>query len=225
MTVRSSQPAGTPRGGGARFRRRVIVAWLALVAGATALALAARGAGPLPGDLLASNLLQGLPVRGTLAGVLLPKADVAVWLMLVAALAVTLLLRDWSSAAFIFLASLTSLLLGIVLKRIVARPRPSAELVHVHDAVQGYSFPSTTAFLSVVLLGAIVYLLWQARSPRPVLVVALGAVASAFVLAIGLSRVYAGEHWASDVLGAWLFGAAWLLAFTSVMWSHVWDRE
>jgi len=224
LTVRSSQPAGTPRGGGARFRRRVIFAWLALVAGATALALAARGAGPLPGDLLASNLLQGLPVRGALAGVLLPKADIAVWLMLVAALAVTLLLRDWSSAAFIFLASLTSLLLGIVLKRIVARPRPSAELVHVHDAVQGYSFPSTTAFLSVVLLGAIVYLLWQARSPRPVLV-ALGAVALAFVLTIGLSRVYAGEHWASDVLGAWLFGAAWLLAFTSVMSSHVWDRE
>jgi membrane-associated phospholipid phosphatase len=48
------------------------------------------------------------------------------------------------------------------------------------------------------------------------LAVSLGA-AAALVVVVGISRVYAGEHWASDVLGAWLFGAALLLALTG-MW-------
>jgi undecaprenyl-diphosphatase len=177
----------------------------------------------LPGDLLAARLLQGLPVPGGVAGALLSKADLAVWLVLVAALALTLLARSWSSAAFIFLASLGSVLLGIALKRIVARPRPSAELVHVDAAPQGYSFPSTTACLSVVLLGVIVYLTWRAHPPRSIRVVVLGA-ASALVLLIGLSRVYAGEHWATDVLGGWLFGAAWLLALTNLGWDPLRGR-
>ena len=196
-----------------RVGRSIIVACVVLAAAGTALAFAARGAGPLPGDLLVARLLQGLGGLGGLVGALLFRADIVVWPVLTTALAVTLLLRRWSSAALVFLASLTGLLTGIALKRIVARPRPSAELVHVLDAEQGYGFPSTTACLSVVLLGVVVYLVWWAPLPRPIQVVALGA-ASVSILVIGVSLVYAGEHWPSDVLGGWLFGTAWLIALT-----------
>ena len=202
-------------GKGARTRRSVVViaVWVALVTSGSLLAFAARGAGPLPGDLLLARFLQGPPLPGGVAGALLSNADRAVWLLLLAALAVTLLGRRWSSALFVFLASLTGVLVGVALKLTVARPRPSAELVRVYDPSQSYSFPSITACFSVVLLGAIVYLIWQARPPRPVLIVALGA-SSMLILAMGHSRVYVGEHWASDVLGGWLFGAAWLLLLT-----------
>jgi undecaprenyl-diphosphatase len=46
------------------------------------------------------------------------------------------------------------------------------------------------------------------------LYVALGA-SSVLILALGFSRVYVGEHWATDVLGGWLFGAAWLLVLVA----------
>lgn len=206
-----------------RIGREVIVVWVALVAGGSGLAFAAREAGPLPGDLFLARYLQEEPLPDGVTGALLSNADSAVWLILVAALAVALLVKRWTSALFIFLASLTSVFIGVALKLIVARPRPSAELVQVYDTSQSYSFPSITACFSLVLLGGIVYLLWRARPPRPILVVALGA-SLVLVLVIGLSRVYVGEHWASDVLGGWLFGAAWLLVLTRMRWGPVRGR-
>lgn len=193
-------------------RRSVIAVWGVFVAVGSLLAFVAFGAGPLPGDLLLARFLQGLLLGDGVVGSLLSNADSAVWFLLVAALAVTLLGRRWPAALFLFLASLTGVLMSVALKLIVARPRPSAELVRVYDPSQTYSFPSITAFFSVVLLGVIIYLI--RHPPRPVLIVALGASLLS-ILAIGLSRVYVGEHWATDVVGGWLFGAAWLLVLVA----------
>ena len=192
-----------------RAGRSVIAVWTALVAAGSLLAFVARRAGPLPGDLILTRFVQGLPSPG-IVGSLLSNADSAVWFLLIAVLAVMLLRRRWSAALFVFSASLTSVLMGVALKLIVARPRPSVELVRVYEPTQSYSFPSITAFFSMVLLGVIVYLVWRARPPRPVLAVVLG-VSSLGMVTIGLSRVYVGEHWTTDVLGGWLFGAAWLI--------------
>ncbi len=193
-----------------RTERLGIAVWVALVSIGALLAFVARVAGPLPGDLPLARFLQDLPLPGGGSGALLSNADRMVWLLLVVALAGTLLRRRWSDALFIFLASFTAVLVGLALKLVVARPRPSAELVRVYDPSQSYSFPSITAFFSVVLLGAIVYLIWRTQLPHSVLSVAVGT-SSVLILVLGLSRVYVGEHWATDVLGGWLFGAAWLL--------------
>lgn len=197
-----------------RTKRSGIAVWIALVAVGALLAFVARGADPLPGDLLLARLIQGLPLPGGVVGTLLSNADSAVWLLLVLALTTTLLRRRWSGTLFVFLASFTAVFMGVAIKLVVARLRPSAELVRVYDPSQTYSFPSITAFFSVVLLGVIVYLIWRTQPPRPVLYVALGA-SSVLILALGFSRVYVGEHWATDVLGGWLFGAAWLLVLVA----------
>jgi membrane-associated phospholipid phosphatase len=136
----------------------------------------------------------------------------------VAFLAVTLLRRQWLAALFVFVAGVTGLLVGDALKLLVARARPSAELVWVYDLSEGYSFPSTTALLSVVLLGMICYLAGRERPWRPFVVVVL-CVWPLLVLASGISRIYVGEHWATDVLGGWLFGGAWLLILIAI---HRW---
>lgn len=192
-----------------RVRAGWIVTWVVLVLTGSLLAFAARGAGSLPGDLVLTRGLQELPPNDA-AGLLLLYIDNAVWLLSVAALMVTLLWRRWLAAVFIFLAGLTGTLVGSILKLLTVRPRPSIEVVQVYESSESYSFPSSTALLSVVLLGMICYLIWSSRLPRPVLIVALG-IALLSVLTIGLSRVYVGEHWATDVLGGWLFGGAWLL--------------
>lgn len=203
-------------------RVRVAV-WVALIACGAALAFVARGRGPLPGDLLFSRFVQELPMPGGLVGALFSNVDSAVWLILATALTVMLVLRSWSSALFIFVASFSSVLLGVALKLIVARPRPTAELVQVYDTSQSYSFPSITAFFSLVLLGVIAFLIWRRDPPRPVLPLVLG-VSLVLVLVMGLSRVYVGEHWPSDVLGGWIFGAVWLLTLMKMRWNTVRGR-
>jgi membrane-associated phospholipid phosphatase len=195
--------------------RTFVAAWVALCVGGSVLAFAARGAGSLPGDLALTRSLQRLP-PDSVVGTLLSYAGEVVWFLPLAALSVALLMRRWLAASFILLASLTSVFIGEALKLLVASPRPSAELVRVVDPQQSYGFPSNTAFLSVVLLGMIVYLIWQPR--RSLAVAALG-ILPLVVLLIGLSRMYIGEHWATDVVGGWLFGGAWLLV---LMAAHRW---
>lgn len=73
----------------ASVRRRVVL-WVALVAAGTLLALAARGAGPLPGDLALTRLLQDLPPDGV-AGSLLSRAGDMVWVLLAVAFLMALL--------------------------------------------------------------------------------------------------------------------------------------
>ncbi len=197
--------------------RIFVAAWVALVVGGSVLAFAARGAAPLPGDLALTRSLQKLPPDSTL-GTLLSYAGEVVWFLAIAALAVALLMRRWLAALFILLASLTSVFICEALKLLVASPRPSADLVRVVDPQQSYGFPSSTAFLSVVLLGMIGYVIW--RPGRYSAVVAC-EVLPLLVLLICLSRVYIGEHWATDVVGGWLFGGAWLLVLVAAHRSWV----
>lgn len=196
-------------------RRSVLALWVTLVFAGSLLALIARGAGPLPGDLPLTRLLQEwLPPDG-LVGSLLGYAGRIVWFVPVAFIAVALLRRRWLPALIVLVGAVTGLLLGDALKLLVARSRPSAELVLVYEPSEGHGFPSTTALLAVVLLGTVCYLVWRERPRRPFVAV-LVCVSLLSVLASGISRVYVGEHWATDVLGGWLFGSAWLLVLMAI---------
>ena len=199
-------------------RRSVIALWFTLAAAGSALAIAARGAGPLPGDLALTRWLQGLVTPDHLAGSLLAYQGRVVWLLPLAFLAVALLRRRWLAALFVLVAGFSGLLVGDALKLIVARPRPSAGPVRVYYESGDHGFPSTTALLSVVLLGVVCYLAGRERSGPPFVAVVVG-VSLVLVLASGISRVYLGEHWATDVLGGWLFGGAWLIALIAI---HRW---
>ncbi|MGW7103410.1 phosphatase PAP2 family protein [Streptomyces sp. NPDC054838] len=93
---------------------------------------------------------------------------------------------------------------------LIARPRPPA--ADWATAATGWSFPSghtTTAAMTAGLLVAALCL----RGPRvPRTSVALIAFWGA---AVGLTRVFLGVHWFTDVLGGWLFAAAWLALLAS----------
>ena len=196
----------------------MIAVWVVLVAAGLLLALFAGEVGPLLGDLAMTVWLQkGIPA-GDSTGALLAYADRAVWLLSATAFAVALIGRQWLVASFIFLAGFTGLLLSYALKLLVARPRPSGELVRVVDPSETYGFPSTTALLSVVLLGMVCYLIWRSQPPGFLMAITFVA-ALLLIVASGLSRVYVGEHWATDVLGGWLFGAGWLFILIAV---HRW---
>ena len=95
------------------------------------------------------------------------------------------------------------------LKETFARPRP--DLVSHAAKVFSQSFPSGHATLSAVTYLTLGALLARVQ-PNRVLKAYLLLVAILLTLLVGVSRVYLGVHWPTDVLAGWCFGAAWAIA-------------
>ena len=99
-------------------------------------------------------------------------------------------------------------------KQVVDRVRP--DLLPPIVVESGYSFPSGHAALSMVAYGIVAVLFARQRGLPPWLRVVGVALAAALVVSIGISRIYLGAHYPSDVLGGWLLGAVIVLLFASV---------
>ena len=116
-------------------------------------------------------------------------------------------------AILIVVVSATSDILYSLIKLIVARPRPSASLVEIIQAASGQSFPSGHVMSYVAFWGLLfsfgVILFKGKHWWRTALLI----ISALFFVLVGPSRVYLGDHWASDVLGAYLLGGIWLAMF------------
>lgn len=205
------------RAGLPQSRRRVVAprlrvyagAELFLLAGAVLLSVAVAIDGePLPGDLALTRRAQDLPAFHTTArafrwgmgteGVLVAGAGFAAGLWL---------WRRRREAGVLVLALLVLRLVQPLLKDIVDRERPSEALVDRRAGFSSESFPSGHMMSAVVLCGilmAIVCILPLGRGTQWVLAAALAVV----VGLNGLSTVYMGVHWPSDLLGGLLLGLA-----------------
>lgn len=194
-----------------------------------ALVIVALGPGPLPGDIGVTQAVQ-LALHPERGGRFLGGADGIIWPLAPVTILALLLWRRWFDAFWTFVGGGTSVLLGDgILKPIIARPRPTPALVEVHEAAERYGFPSSTTLFAVVLLGMVVYLVARPGNstsfgPRPSFAFRLILAAAALLLiAVSLSRIYVGAHWASDVLGSWLVGGSWLLLLVHVR--HWWYQR
>ena len=113
------------------------------------------------------------------------------------------------------IAALLSIGLNVLVKDLIQRPRPAATLVHVLAKLTDYSFPSGHTMFYTGFYGLIVFLAFTLLKPslkRTLLLAFFGFL----VLLIGVSRIYVGEHWASDVLGAYLLGTLTLVAIVQL---------
>jgi undecaprenyl-diphosphatase len=73
----------------------------------------------------------------------------------------------------------------------------------------GLAFPSGHSAQAVALYGALAWLAWELGRPRRTRIWACCAAAG-IAFAVGLTRVYLGVHWPTDVVGGWLLGIGWL---------------
>ena len=128
--------------------------------------------------------------------------------VLVAVVAAILLARkERASAVFVVVTAGVGALLNLGLKMIFARARP--DLASAIAEARWYSFPSGHAMGSFITFGALAYLVL--RQPWPWAAKSAGlAVAMTMVVLVGLSRVYLGVHWASDIVGGWSAGTVWM---------------
>ena len=133
----------------------------------------------------------------------------AVLTLLTATVAIFLLLRGLRGAAALLVASVTGgVLASTLLKLFFERPRP--DLVTHGAQVFTTSFPSAHAMMSAIVYLTLGALLARVEKQPRVKVFVLG-MAVALTVLVGISRVYLGVHWPSDVLAGWTIGAAWAL--------------
>ena len=109
-------------------------------------------------------------------------------------------------AIMVVVVSATSALLNWLIKLVVARPRPSASLVEIIQATSGQSFPSGHVMSYVAFWGLLFSLGVILFRGKHWWRTALLIISALFVALVGPSRIYLGDHWASDVLGAYLIG-------------------
>lgn len=121
-------------------------------------------------------------------------------------------------ALFIVLTVLAGALLSSLLKFGFDRPRP--DLVAHGSHVYTLSFPSGHSMMSAVVYLTLGTLLAVGQRERWVRIYTL-AFALALSLLVGISRVYLGVHWPTDVLAGWALGAAWAALSAAIMlrWS------
>ena len=126
--------------------------------------------------------------------------------ILVLALAAT---RRTREGTFAGVAILGALVLDFAVKHASARARPSLWEALVQES--SYSFPSGHAMASMTLASVVVLLCWSDRSRLGrTLRWPATLIASAFVLLVGVSRIYLGLHYPSDVLAGWAAASLWV---------------
>ena len=131
--------------------------------------------------------------------------------LVIAVLAVVgflVLAKAWRPAIFTLAASGGGLIVSSLLKYAVDRPRP--DLVPHGNLIYTSSFPSGHSMMSAVVFLTLAALVTRLIERKRLKGYALG-VAMVLTLLVGVSRVYLGVHWPSDVLAGWSAGAAWAL--------------
>jgi membrane-associated phospholipid phosphatase len=97
-------------------------------------------------------------------------------------------------------------------KYFIGRPRPEPIVAYAID--ESYSFPSGHAIAGLVVYSAIAWLIAN-RLPALSARIAIITAATLLVTTIGISRVYFGVHYLTDVLAGWIAGAIWTAAVMS----------
>ncbi|MDE2816654.1 MAG: phosphatase PAP2 family protein [Chloroflexota bacterium] len=135
---------------------------------------------------------------------------------IVAVIVVAILGLRWQ-AVTLGVAALTGHLFNQLLKALIERPRPEMAAERIAElGVDTFAFPSGHAQSFTIFYGFLAYLIWQ-HVPWPWLRWLGVTAALMMIVLVGISRVYLGVHWPSDVLGAYTIGILWVLLWTRVL--------
>jgi undecaprenyl-diphosphatase len=198
-----------------------VVAAIALAA----LSLMVHTGGPLPIDLAAAHAVQS--VQAGWYDIIMrivgepgypPQVYVVVvWIVFV----LWLTGLRWEAVAEVF-ATVGIGVVGLVIKMIVNRPRPTPDLIHVIQTLDNgkLSFPAGHVESIVAIIGFLWFLSFTLSRNMWVRTISLFIFGEMIAL-IGISRVYTGEHWLTDTIGGYLLGSLWLIL---TVWLYQWGK-
>ena len=123
-------------------------------------------------------------------------------------------------AALVVASTLIAGEVGTLTKDLVQRARPTANFVHLAGHLADFSFPSGHVIFATVLFGttfAVVWIVWPHSIVRDLVLLALAVP----VVLMGPARIYLGEHWPTDVIGAYCLAGLWVAGTVEVL---LWAR-
>ncbi len=124
-----------------------------------------------------------------------------------------ILIKNKKIGASIFSNLVVITILNQLLKRILQRPRPT-EFRIIEET--GYSFPSGHSMVSMAFYGYLIYLIYRYVKNK-YLKWGLIVLLSLLICTIGISRIYLGVHYTSDVLGGFLISISYLVIYISAV--------
>jgi len=161
----------------------------------------------LPFDVPIATFIQQLNWGPLVYPMQLINASAGIWQVLLGAIAVVALFVLERRAGWLMLIGSISSLLDNVIKLVISRQRPPADLVHILSPTTGFSYPSGHAVFFTWMSFMIAVSL--APKIRPAFRPVLWIVAVIIIVLTCIARVWAGAHWPSDVIGGVLLGIGW----------------
>ena len=135
----------------------------------------------------------------------------AIFLILLC-ITLVIIIKNKRTGILISINLLISTLLNQILKNIIQRPRPTE--YRIIDE-RGYSFPSGHSMVSAAFYGFLIYLIYKNVKNKYLKWSAISLL-SILIMSIGISRIYLGVHYTSDVLAGFLISISYLIIFTTI---------
>lgn len=124
-----------------------------------------------------------------------------------------ILIRNKKIGLSIFSNLVIITILNQLLKRILQRPRPTEYRI-IEET--GYSFPSGHSMISMAFYGYLIYLIYKYAKNKYIKWISI-ILLSILICSIGISRIYLGVHYTSDVLGGFLISISYLIIYISAV--------
>jgi undecaprenyl-diphosphatase len=161
----------------------------------------------LPYDFEITSFIQQVNWGPVVYPLELIDTTAGIWQVVVGLVAVVVLFVVERRAGWLMAIGSISSLLDNLLKLVISRQRPPADLVHILNPTTGFSYPSGHAVFFTWMSFMLAFSLAPRVNPRlrPVLWIAAGVV----IVLTCIARVWAGAHWPSDVIGGVLLGLGW----------------
>ena len=197
----------------ARRLLRAETIFLAGLAAFAVLAVLAKANAYFSWDERVADAIQSVPVpgmEGFMRAVSFPGDGVTSWIIVGIALLFFFVRGRRSEGFGVLLSAAGGSSINRLLKYVIGRPRPTLEHVRVSGEWAHESFPSGHVVFYVCFFGFLFFVAFALLPKGSTVRRVACALAALPILLVGLSRVYLGAHWPSDVLGAYLLSGMWL---------------
>ena len=141
--------------------------------------------------------------------------------LIVLTIALIIIIKNKKIGLSIFSNLVVVTVLNQVLKRILQRPRPTEYRI-IEET--GYSFPSGHSMISMAFYGYLIYLIYKYVKNKYIKWISI-VLLSILICSIGISRIYLGVHYTSDVLGGFFISISYLVIYISAINKFVIEKN